>query len=417
MLKRDIATPSQGQLQSASHADGTTSSYRYDLLGRLIEETTPKGSIWKTAYDDAAWKVTRTLYGASGSALGGESQTFDARGNIVERTDRAGNRWTMTYDALNRIKSEQGPSTAQGEQNKTYIYSRSDCVTICNGVGEWNNLFTDALGRPIQTTLFNASGGIAKSSSNHYPLDHHSVTTLVGSGKNTITTTLYSDSFSHPLLLKHADGNYQLSSYDGNGNRTSFRDEEGRVTNYSYDALNQLASEARAGGAVIKYSYNLAGELERREMPKGITEQNEYNSAGQKIASLLLGSDKKATRLYRYHYGVSGNAAGKIDLIDDPRGFKSSLSYDDWGHITNIVSSGATIPEQNQTTSYTYDSRGLLTSLAQHYNDPSTGPSTEVSRTYDAYGQLTSEATSLNDKAISSWTQTWNGAGRRTALN
>ena len=57
---------------------------------------------------------------------------------------------------------------------------------------------------------------------------------------------------------------------------------------------------------------------------------------------------------------------------------------------------------------------GLLHQTTLHYS--TTGSPTLVSRAYDAYGQLTSETTSLNGSPLSSWTQTWDGAGNRAQL-
>jgi len=403
---------SLGQIKSVTHADGTTASYHYDLDRRLTEETLANGSSWKTNYEDAERRVTRTFCDAKGAVLATESQAYDARGNVVEDKDRNNNIWTMTYDGLNRLKTKQGPTGETTQQSIHYTYPRPDCITTLNEAGESSNNFTDALGRVIQATIFNADGSIAKSISNQYSLDHYNVTTTTGIGNNAIVTTISYDTTGHPILIKWADGSCQLNSYDTCGNKTSFRDEQGKVTSYTYDALNHLASETLPGGGVIKYTYNPLGELLLREMPQNITEQNEYNIAGQKIKSSLLGSDHKETLNYQYQY-----EQGLLKSINDPRGFITSIEYDAWQHPISRTSSGSSIPEQNQTTTYVYNLDGQVTSVDQHYNDGSTGPSTLVSRDYNAYRELISETISLNGKAIVSWQQTWDQAGRRTGLN
>ncbi|MBX9578597.1 MAG: hypothetical protein K2W97_09030 [Chthoniobacterales bacterium] len=402
---------STGLLQSASDANGTIFQYCYDLSGRLIQATLPNKSYWKVTYDGNT--MTRTFCDAAGKSLGSISETYDGRGNLLQKTDLAGNQWSYSYDGLNRLKTEQGPpaSSNSAAQSTIHIYG-PNLVSTVNGVGERTNQIFDALGRPTLTTVFNKDGSMAQNISNEYSGDHQSVMTIVGTGDNAIRTTMYRDEAGRPTMLQHADGKSKKWNYDANGNMSSFTDEEGNRTVYTYDELDHLFSEMRADGVVINYSYNEAGELLTRSMPQGLMEKNSYNNAGQKTSSSLIGSDGVMTRHYSYGYDQ-----GLLSSIEDPRGGKISINYDAWMHPVTVSSSGSAIPEQNQITSYSYDLQGLLASVAQQYSDPSTGPSTLVSRGYDGYGQLTSEAISLNGTNVAAWSQAWDGAGRRTALN
>ena len=404
---------STGLLQCSTHPDGTTSSYRYDLSGRLVQETLPNGSSWKTTYDDANRTVMRSFCDAAGAILTTESKTFDGRGNVIEQIDRAGNKFTTTYDGLNRVKSAQGPtaSGANAKQTKNYSY-HSGMETIVNGVGEITHLSSDVLGRPTLINILNSDGTVAKSMSYLYSPDHHSVITRQGEGENEISTTTYTDTLGNPIIFKHADGSYQITTYDACGNKTSFTDEIKNTTQWTYDTLNHLSSEILPGGTVINYLYNPEGKIVMRSMPQGLVEKNTYNIAGQKTSDALIGSDGAVTRNHTYNY-----TNGLLSSIVDPRGFTTTIDYDAWQHPISIFSSGSSIPEQNQITHYSYNLCGLLTSVAQAYADHSTGSSTLVTRSYDAYGQLISEVTSLNGSNISSWTQQWNSAGHRTHLN
>ena len=400
---------STGLVQSVSRSDGTTMNCRYDLSGRLVEERASHGPSCSITYEGNSIKRT---FSTSGSNLGSTHETYDGRGNLLEQTDLAGNTWKYSYDGLNRITQEEGPATSErsAHQAISHFYSLN-FESLVNNIGEWINQSFDAIGRPILTTAFNQDGTIAQNISNHYSGDHQSVATSVGTSSNAITTTTYTDSRGLPIIVEHADG-YKICSYDANGNKISFTDKEKGTTSYTYDALNHLTSETRPGGAVIKYTFNEVGELLKRSMPQGLIEQNSYNPSGQKTASSLIGSDGSTTRNYSYSY-----TNGVLSSIKDPRGLMTSINYDGWGHPTSIVSSGSSIPEQNQQTTYSYDPRGLLTSVAQSYASTSTGTSTLVSRGYDGYGQLTSETTSLNGTTLSSWNQTWDEAGRRVTLS
>jgi len=400
-----------GQILSASHADGTTSSYRYDLAGRLVQETLPNGTICKTTYQGNS--ITRTFTDTSGKNLGSTSESHDGRGNLTSKTDLAGSTWNYSYDGLSRVKSEAGPLS-----EKSYLY-KPGCISWVNGKGEWQNTFLDGIGRVVLTTLFNADGSVAYNESNQYSGDHQSVTTTLGTGSNAITTTTYTNLQGHPLLITHPNGAFQMNAYDPNGNLYWSRDESGLQRHWIYNALNQIETEVLPYGdsgsnSSVTYERNPAGEILKRTMPEGLIETHSYDKAGQKVSDALVGStgsNPSTTRNHTYAY-----AHGLLSSITDPRGFTTSLSYDGWGHPTSINSSGSKIPEQNQNTTYTYDPRGLLTSVAQGYTTTSTGPSTLVSREYDPEGHLTSESTSLNGEVISSWSQTWDTSGNRTEL-
>ena len=402
---------STGLIKSACRADGSVTQYQYDLMGHLVKEQSSQGPTCNITYNG---NVTTKTFNASGKSLGSTSESYDGRGNLLQKTDLAGNQWNYSYDNLNRLKTEQGPPTSgtSAQQSVTHYYALN-FETLLNGAGEWTNRSLGAMGRSLIMTSYNKDGSIAQTISNHYSGDHQSIETTVGTGTNAITTTTYTDTRERPLTIQNSDGKCKIFTYDPNGNLTFVSDEDGLITCYSYDSLNHLASETiLPDGTFIAYKYDAAGNLLTRSMPHGLKEQNSYNAAGQKTSSALFGGDEAVTRNFAYQY-----QNGLLSSIQDPRGFTTSIAYDDWKRPVSLVSSGASLPEQNQTTGYKYDPRGFLVAIAQHYNDAAAGPSTLVSRSYDAYGQLTSETTSLNNSNISSWSQRWDAAGRRTALN
>ncbi len=394
---------SLGQIVSASHADGSVSSYCYDLSGRMLKETFPNGTSCQISYQGNT--ITRTFLDAQGKNLGITSEIYDGRGNLISKTDLAGNSSNYSYDGLGRLKTEEGPLS-----KKTYYY-KPGCVSWVNEQGEWQNSFFDGIGRLVLLTRFNADGSIAYNESKEYSGDHQSVTTKIGSGSDSMKTTTYSDLQGRPLIEDNENGPPILYAYDLNGNLSFLQDKQGNSTSWGYDSLNHLTYTCLPGGNTTLFAHNALGEVLTRTMPGGLEEKNEYDQAGQKVADSLKGSDGSITRNHTYTY-----TQGLLSLIHDPRGFTSSFTYDPQGHPLTITSSGSKTPEQNQITSYSYDPRGLLTSVAQSYADPSTGPSTLVARDYDKAGHLISEATSMNGALISSWKQSWDAVGNRTRL-
>lgn len=391
---------SRSQLASAKAANGTTTSYHYDLSGRLTQILFSNGTQENISYDDANNKRTFILQSLECS------ETFDNQGNLIAWTDEAGNIFQAAYDGLGRIVALQGPpgGSSSAMQKQEYHYGFNSVTTV-NTKGEWTTTYVDALKRPLSTFVFNSDGSLAFKESNWYAADHQSVTTWQGNENATSITT---DLQSHPIILKHTDGSCVVMTYDANGNQTSEINEEGSVTKFTYDAFNHLTSQTLPDGAIIGYGYNAVGELVTRLLPNGIKEQNDYNEAGEKIADSLIGSDGRVTMHHTYGY-----SAGMVTSMSDPRGLTTFISYDGLNHPVSLISSGSRVSEQNQKTIYTYDPRGLMASVAQS----SGSSSTLVSRAYDAYGQLISESTSLNGTPHSAWKQSWDGAGRRVALN
>jgi RHS repeat-associated protein len=431
-----FAYTTNGLLMSGTLADGSTEAYNYDLDGRVVYQTLANGSYWTKTYNDTSCSVTSSFYNSSGVLQGTVVQQFDPKGNLISATDIAGYTTTTSYDGLNRVKSVTGPpgsspsgagSTAQ-ESTYTSYDAAGITQTGSNALGEQTVTTFDSLERPTKVVVYNADGTVATTSSNVYAPNFQSVTSYEGSGTNgvVVANTVYTDTFGKPILVKHGDGTFQLTGYDANENKTVSIDEVGNVTTWTYDALNHLSSETLpssggSAGAVINFTYNAAGELLSRAMPGGLTAETVYDSAGRKTHEELDGAGGAVTRGYGYTYYPSnsgtGAAAGLLETGSDPRGFTVTTTYDAWMRPSSVASSGAAIAQQNQATTYGYDIRGMVNSVAQSYVSGTAGPSTLVTRGYDGYGHINAESVSVSGTTVSQWDQSWDAAGRRSALN
>ncbi len=425
-----------GLVQSQTTADGATKSFLYDLTGRVVKETLSNGSYWLTSYDDYNRRVTRTFYNAGGTQLATESQSCDRRGNVISKTDRAGYTYTTAYDGLNRPKQTTGPgaaaatgtSGASAQETLTHTYDACGIThTVTNALGERTVTKYDSVQRPIFVKVLNADSTVADATAYIYGADNQSVTTVLGTGTSAVWSTTYTDTFGKPVLLVHPDGTYQITVYDANENKIAFQDEVGATTYWTYDALNHLQTETLpasnpANAAVTTYAYNAAGNLITRRMTTGssaayVTGSCAYDIAGRKTSEKLYGTDGSVTRNYTYNYYTSGSWIGLPQSVVDPRGFTTTTTYDAWLRPATVISSGASIAQQNQTTTYAYDTRHLLTQVAQSYASGTTGPSTAVTRSYDGYGHINNETVAVSGSTVSAWSQSWDGGGRRTALN
>ena len=427
----------QGQVMSDAKPDGTTTSYLYDLTGRVVKQTLSNGSYWSTSYNDLNRIVTRTFYNSSGTQLMTESQTMDRRGNVISKTDVSGNTFTTTYDGLNRAKSVTGPPAAgsTAQQASFVVYDAAgQKQSATNANGERTDSYFDALGRPILMSVFNGSGTTASNTGFWYSPDHQSVVKTVGSGaanssNPAVTTTTYTDTRGNPLILVHADGTFQGYAYDAEGNKVLAQDEQGNATSWTYDALDRVLSQTLPGGAATNFTYtlNFPGETVARAMPESQTAKTTYDLAGRETEEELDGVSSSVTRQYtNFIYYTSGNGAGRLESVTDPRGFTTTTTYDAWMRPSTVDSTGASVAQQNQNTTYGYDNRGMVNSVVQSYATAATGASTQVTRGYDAYGQMNAETTYLNSAGttsftsgniVSQWAQSWDATGRRSALS
>ena len=156
------------------------------------------------------------------------------------------------------------------------------------------------------------------------------------------------------------------------------------------------------------------GDITNRALPGSLQLRATYNNAGQ-ILKDWNASGTSGTRTNTYSYFASGSPfAGLLQTKIDGRNTTNAYSYDDWLRATNMACTG-TLAEQNLTTTWQYEPRGFVTSIAEQFASTNTGPATSMQRSFDPYGQLASENVSAGSFAYGS-SQSWNAAGRRTGL-
>ncbi len=86
---------------------------------------------------------------------------------------------------------------------------------------------------------------------------------------------------------------------------------------------------------------------------------------------------------------------GLPQTTSDPRGVTFTTSYDAFLRPQTVTATGS-LAQQNQTTSYGYDTLNRPTSVAQGFANPCTGPPTLVTRAYDGYGHIRTETVSID---------------------
>jgi RHS repeat-associated protein len=436
-----------GQPESGFNADGSTNGWRYYLDGRIKREIQSNGAYWQTTYDDMNRITTRIFYSAAGVPEATNSTQLDRRGNVIQRVDAGGNVFTTAFDDLDRAKVTAGPAivtvtsyqlgnppsgpfyyaTNVLQQSFTNFYDAAGRVlTNVNTLGEKTVSKSDAIGRPISSQIYSASGALVHETYRGYSTDHNSVTVTNGSGSSAIVNTTWTDNDGHTVLsIAYPSANtteFTLNQFDLTGNLVSAQHDSsasGAVTTWTtasqtFDGLNRPTSKSDRDNALTTYAFDPMSDLTNRTMPFGLKWLATYNNAGQLLQERNVGG-ASATRTNTYSYFASGNAfAGLLQTKTDGRGVSCTYSYDDWLRPTNMAYSGS-LPEQQLTTTWKYEPRGFITGITEQFASTNTGPTTTLQRSYDPYGQLASE--SVNAGSFSYGVgQNWDAAGRRTQL-
>lgn len=400
---------------------GEEREWRYDAAGRLLREILPNGSYWETAYDDGERKVTRTLKDSGGTPLRTQIQVFDERGNPLSTTlQEAGGGGgalvtTRTFDGLNRPKTETGPagSGSSAQQTTTWTYDASGRVTkVSNGLGQETETVTDILGRPV-TVRVKDGANVVRQTTYAYSADHNAVTITEGTGGNAVSRTVWTDTLGNAVLTVNGDGSHRRTGVDAGGLPLLARDEMGRETSFTHDGLGRMISRTLPGGATEALFYDAAGNLTNRVMPGGVSHLMTYDDASR-LTSEILCNGGDSTRSFGYAYHGSGDGIGLLASVSDPRGITVTHSYDGFRRAYQTATSGPD-PGHDITTTRQYDWRGLATNIAQVSDAPG-HPATAIARGFDGYGQLTGETVTLGGQAFGSFGQSWDAAGRRTAL-
>ena len=343
------------RLTFVTDAEGRTTSWAYDALGRPISRTLPMDQTETYGYDANSNRISHTDFNgqthtmsydnldrmvsasyADGSA---HSYVYDAEGNRTQSqiNDANGTRtWSYAYDNRNRLTQETKPNGATLEYsydamgNKTqlittlanstsetisYTYdalNRLETVTNTEGtstygydkVGNRTSLSYpngssqtwayDTRNRLISTKIYNANGAVIQS------FDY----TLHPTGRRTKITELdgrtsdytYNDRYwlTTETITDAINGNYSASyTYDNVGNRVQGI-EAGVTTQYQYDDNDRLSQQ---GG--VSYSYDANGNT-LIENDQGTLREYGYNSQNQLIAHTINGFNTE------YQYNADG---------------------------------------------------------------------------------------------------------------
>jgi RHS repeat-associated protein len=436
-----------GNLASVQLDSGDTYKLTYDTSGRPSTVALPDGNTLQLQYDgvgnvlkivDAAGNATGFAYDANNNgtgltdALGAIlARSYDSNDLTVSATDALGKVTKIARDALTRVQSianAVGNSVTFAYDNLNRATSAVDAsgkgfqygwdkenrlVSVTDGLGRAAQLKRDARGGVTQISgsgsetfqlALNQSGRLTSRTN---ALTQAMQMTYDGRGLLQSTTlplgisaSLKRDPLGNITQLTDPNGNNWLQSFDRMGRLVSSTDPLGQARTYTYDSRQRMASVTFPLGAA-RYNYDAAGNLVSRLYSDSTELDYTYDAARRLTGGtgIVLARD----------------AAGRVVQSNG-----LAIARDDAGRIASVTYA------PGKTVTYTYDQRGLLTTVADWmggstafvYDDARELASMSLPNgvredyTYDADGRVASIQASLNGTVLASVALHRDAAGR-----
>ncbi len=301
-LKRLIQVTRNLGSTDPSTADATT-TWHYDVAGRLAGVTDPVGGDTSYAYDDIGNLLSQTS-----ADTGTSTFAYDTAGNLIRKTDANGQVFTYSYDALNRLTAIDAPGTTD---DITYVYDN------CPG----------GVGRLCHVTYGN--GLLPEGNQVHYWYN------------------AFGDTVQHQGILYGYDAQGRVQTLDyPSGSRVTYRyDASGRVDQVDFSINGQswmLASGVRYApfGPVTGLVYGNGLRLNQ-------TFDAAYRFTGQRVADNIAAPTVTVLDRAYPAYDANGNRLGQIDMLVGD----SNFGYDALNRL-------ATAAGPFGARGYTYDKNG-----------------------------------------------------------
>jgi RHS repeat-associated protein len=368
-----------GDLVGLTNALGNTTTYTYDAAGRQTGVTIPlylNGKTLVTATTtntyDAAGEVTAVT-----NPLGQTTDySYTQRGWLGSVTDPLGNSISYSYDPVGDVTSTVQRDTNNNSILISYVYNSLHLLSMAfNPVA------------PATTYSYNAD---------------NELTSITGYNDGQGAMTYGYDALGRKTSQSDALNNTTSFSYDGVGNLTKQTDPLGYATSYSYDRQGDLLSTTDPLSNVTSYAYNLAGWQTSETDPAGNLTQYSFNAAHELTAE---------TNPLGYQQTFSYDAAGEQTGQTDYNGHTISYSYNLAGWQTGETWLNSLNQAIYQAT-YSYNNAGQLTGASD--------PNSAYSYSYDAAGRLSQEVVTypgLSNNPLVTLTYGYDGFGRRTSLS
>ncbi|MFH9554498.1 LamG-like jellyroll fold domain-containing protein [Streptomyces sp. NPDC017435] len=458
----------RGNVTGADPAAYTT-TYRYDALGRPVQQTAPAVQSEEngaaattvkpttltgyntfgeaTAVRDARGKVTRaevdrlgrttavtlpdyTPPGASTALTASARTTYTALGQPQTATDPLGRVTRYAYDQFGQMIAQTDPaadaaaavsaetdsdllnpeSADGGGVTRTTWTPTGLQLSVTDPMGARTEATYDELGRQLTATTVERHPTSANLVS-RYTWDDAGNQTASTTPSGITTTSTY-NAAGEPRTLTDPAGITKFD-YDGLGRQTETTDATNRRTTTAYDALGDITADTDYG----------TGTTALR------TATAEYDVEGNRTAAVPAGSKARST----YAYDALGRTTTQTEPVTATTSITTTLGYDAAGNLTRLTDG------RGNKTVYTFNSLGLPESTIEpsttaHPNaadrtwttvyDKAGQAVTELlpggmkrERTYDGLGRLTRETGTGAEATTATRTLGYDLTGHLTAID
>jgi RHS repeat-associated protein len=329
-----------GTLISIIDAEENTTSYEYDILGRVIKkinsDLTEKEVLYNdqnnlaTIYDELDHKTVWSYDGLgrisgiewylSPTDILTETYAYNYLNKVKIKTDPAGHVYTYEYDTKGRIIKLINPDNTVME---AHYNDMTNTIVILDenqhkkeyhytwvGKLQWVREYTDPVNYYLTEYTYDLAGNLTSFTDGNVNTTIYTYDSLFGISKiiypdlseETFTydnignlsqktivngTAIFTyDAINRLNSIHYPDESHITFLYDANGNRTSMTDPEG-TTVCEYDSRNRLSSETRiinGNSYTVSYQYDAASHMTSMTYPDQTIVTYERDSMGRVTA-------------------------------------------------------------------------------------------------------------------------------------
>jgi len=433
-----LSYDSQGNIESIIQRNGSCISWKYDHLGRPIEQKDPRGNSRISEYDLCGRLVRRIE--ADGNFC---TMRYDAVGNLTYFKD-VDDEVRLTYQGLGRIASRRQSGTTitftydteedllsiTNSHGAVYRFERNERGSIVRefgfdsirriythdaaqrllrverAAGEWSQFTYDALDQVVEVQYsdgatesyeYSRSGDLLKATNDAavVAFERDSVGRIVKECQNDVCVTSTFELSGMRSSMRTSLGSEQSIT----------RDSMGYVTGMAYRAEPTQASEPLWQTDIIRDQ--LGYELERT-LPGGVRSRWERDTYGRPVRhDVVAGGDGRNTA-YRWRSKdrlelIRNSASGETIFEHDPCGVLVSATHSDGSVVLKMPDAVGNLFRTRDRSDRKYGPSGQLLEAQT--------PAGRIRYEYDLNGNLLRKNT-----PDGIWTFHWNVAGKLTSV-
>ena len=390
---------SMGRVLTVTNALGNTTSYVYDLLGRVFEQTSAQGAVTRYTYDAVGNVLKTEQYDSTQTALPAaswldEAQTFNGTSDKVVIGNQSELNFTgeitltatVKIDAFNGLQDILAHGYTQNPNAEVFLRLNGNKIQVGSYNGQTyyteSTLSESDLGQWITFTgtydgenwnLYKDGVLIASSASSVGAVTVNADWVIGASAQNNRffdgeikDVAIYRSALTASQVAALYNGTLENNivttsyAYTPTGAVASITDPEGNTTSYQYDYRGLVIAETNAKGYTRYFEYDANGRLTEKTDRNGRVTTYTYDAAGRLTSESWLDSSDNIVKSFVYTYDTVGN------LLTVNDGVSSYVyTYDTMNRIDSKI---ILFDAQMAVFSYTYDTLGRQTESSLRLN-------------------------------------------------